>query len=135
MEDTKMGMFKVKARVANPADQKRYFEEDFWVDTGALHSFVPENRLEEIGIKPLHTRELILADGQRERRLLGEASITVPDLKETLTCMVIFGPKDSLYLLGATTLKNFGVEADPATGKLKPVATIVGGYIASRPSE
>ncbi len=135
MGETKMGMFKVKARVANPADPKRYFEEDFWVDTGALHSFVPENRLEEIGIKPLHTRELILADGQRERRLLGEASITVPDLKETLTCMVIFGPKDSLYLLGATTLENFGVEADPATGKLKPVAAIIGGFIASRPEE
>ncbi|OYW06814.1 MAG: hypothetical protein B7X11_00820, partial [Acidobacteria bacterium 37-65-4] len=80
-----MGMFKVKARVGNPSDPKRFFEEEFWVDTGALHSFVPENRLEEIGIKPLHTRELVLADGQRERRLLGEASFTVPELKETLT--------------------------------------------------
>ena len=132
MEAKKTGMFKVKARVANPADPKRFFEEDFWVDTGALHSFVPENRLEEIGIKPLHARELILADGTHERRLLGEASFTVPELKETLTCMVIFGPKDSLYLLGATTLENFGVEADTANGKLKPIAAIIGGFIASR---
>ncbi len=135
MEKTKMGMFKVKARVANPTDPKRYFEEDFWVDTGALHSFVPEDRLQAIGIEPLHTRELILADGRRERRIIGAASFTVPELKETLPCLVIFGPKDSLCLLGATTLENFGVEADPATGKLKPIAAIVGGFIASRPGE
>lgn len=135
MRGKKMGMFKVRARVANLADPKRFFEEDFWVDTGALHSFVPEDRLQAIGIEPLHTRELILADGRRERRIIGAASFTVPELKETLPCLVIFGPKDSLCLLGATTLENFGVEADPATGTLKPIAAIIGGFIASRPTD
>ena len=68
-----MGMFQVRVRVSNPADRSRFFEADFWVDTGALYSFIPEGRLQEIGISPVRARELILADGRRDRRLLGEA--------------------------------------------------------------
>ncbi len=123
-----MGMFKVHVKVSNPTDPKLFFEEDFWVDTGAFHSFIPEDRLQSIGIKPLHTREFILADGRHDRRLEGEALFTIPDLKETHTCSVIFGPKDSLYLLGATTLENFVVEADPANRVLKPITAIIGGF-------
>jgi len=53
-----MGMFQVKVKVINPAQPERFFEEMFWVDTGALYSFVPEDRLQSIGLKPLRTREL-----------------------------------------------------------------------------
>ena len=62
-----MGMFQVRVRVSNPGERSRFFEESFWVDTGALYSFIPEGRLNEIGIGPLRTRELILADGRRDR--------------------------------------------------------------------
>ena len=127
-----MGMFRVNVRIANPADANRSFEESFWIDTGALYSFVPEDRLQEIGVEPRHTRELILADGRRDRRLMGEALFTISDLGETLTCPVIFAPKGSLYLLGATALENFGVEVDPTARKLKPILGIIGGFLASR---
>jgi predicted aspartyl protease len=120
-----MGMFKVKARVTNPVDPKKFFEEEFWVDTGALHSFIPEDKLYAIGIEPLYTREFILADGRRDRRILGSASFTLPERNETLPCLVIFGPKDSLCLLGSTTLENFGVEVDPSNRRLKPVLGII----------
>ena len=70
-----MGMFQVRVRVANPKEPSRFFEENFWVDTGALYSFVPEGRLQEIGISPLRPRELILADGRRDRRLLRRGSV------------------------------------------------------------
>jgi predicted aspartyl protease len=127
-----VGMFQVAVRVANPADPSRFFEEDFWVDTRALYSFVPEDRLEAIGLAPLHSRELVMADGRRGRRLLGEAQFTVRQLEETLTCPVIFAPKESLYLLGATALENFGVDADPTAQRLKPILRIIGGVLASR---
>jgi predicted aspartyl protease len=126
-----MGMFQVRVRVSNPTDRSRFFEEDFWVDTGALYSFVPEGRLHEIGIGALRARDLILADGRRDRRLLGEAVLTIPQLDESLTCPVIFAPADSLYLLGATALENFGVQADPTTQQLRPLVAIVGGFLAS----
>ena len=126
-----MGMFQVRVSVANPSERSRFFEENFWVDTGALYSFIPEDRLKEIGIQPLLTRELILADGRHDRRFLGEGVLTVPQLNESLTCPVIFAPKDSLYLLGATALENFGVQADPITQRLKPIAAVIGGFLAS----
>ena len=127
-----MGMFQVKVKVVNPAQPDKFFEEMFWVDTGALYTFVPEHRLAEIGLQPLGTRELILADGRRDRRRLGEALFTIPELGETLTCPVIFAPKDSLYLLGATAMENFGVQADPTQQRLKPIAAVIGGFIASK---
>jgi aspartyl protease family protein len=127
-----MGLFQVKAKLANPADPKRSFEEDFWVDSGALYTFVPEDRLEEIGVGPLHARELVLADGRRQRRMLGEARITLPDLGETMTCPVVFAPVGSLYLLGVTALENFGVQIDPMARKLKPILGIIGGFLGSR---
>ncbi len=85
-----------------------------------------------IGIQPRHSRELILADDRRERRPLGEALFILPKLGETLTCPVIFAPKDSLYLLDATALETFGVEADPTEKKLRPILGIIGGFRASR---
>jgi aspartyl protease family protein len=127
-----MGLFQVKAKLANPADPKRSFQEDFWVDSGALYTFVPEDRLEEIGVGPLHARELVLADGRRQRRMLGEARITLPELGETMTCPVVFAPVGSLYLLGVTALENFGVQIDPMARKLKPILGIIGGFLGSR---
>jgi predicted aspartyl protease len=125
-------MFQVRVRVANPLEPERSFEELFWVDTGALYSFVPGKRLEEIGLAPIRSRELILADGRRDKRLLGEARFSMDALGETLTCPVIFGPDDALYLLGATALENFGVDVDPTTKQLKPILGIIGGFLSSR---
>jgi predicted aspartyl protease len=127
-----MGMFTVRVSVMNPADATRSFEEDFWVDTGALYSLVPEDRLEAIGIDPALSREVILADGRRQRLRFGEARLTVEGLGETLTCPVVFGPKGCLYLLGATALETFGVDADPVSKRLKPVAAVIGGFLASK---
>jgi clan AA aspartic protease len=128
-----MGMFQVKVRVANPEAPERSFEDLFWVDTGAtLYSFVSAQLLDSIGLKPLRSRELIMADGRRDTMQLGEARFSIEELGETLTCPVIFGPENSLNLLGATALENFGVDADPTTKKLKPILAIIGGYIASR---
>jgi len=124
-------MFQVMVKVTNPIDPSCFFEEKFWVETGALYSFVPENRLEQIGIPPLRTRELIRADGRRDRRLLGEGVLTIPQLDESLTCPIVFAPKDSLYLLGATALEIFGVEADPTSQQLTPIAAVIGGFLGS----
>jgi predicted aspartyl protease len=128
-----MGMFQVIVTVTNPRDPTRLFQEKFWVDTGALYTFVPEDRLEQIGITPLRARELILADGRHERRPLGEAVLTIAELGESLTCPVVFAPPGSLYLLGATALENFGVQADPTTQQLKPIAALIGGFLGSAP--
>lgn len=126
-----MGLLKVRVTVRNPKDESRLFEEDFWVDTGALYTFIPEDRLQAIGVEPIRGRDLVLADGRRERRLLGEAVIRIEGHDESLTCPVIFAPAGALYLLGATALENFGLDVDPSTKTLKPILAIIGGVLGS----
>ena len=125
-------MFQIGVTVADPADASRNFAERFWVDTGALYTFIPEDRLHAIAVAPLLSRDLILADGRRERRLLGEARLTIEG-EGSLTCPIIFAPPGLQYLLGATALAAFGVDVDPMAQRLKPILAIIGGYLGSMP--
>jgi predicted aspartyl protease len=126
-------MFKKKVRVSNIQHPELSFEEDFWVDTGALYSFIPEDYLERIQVEPSPTRNLIFDDGRREARLFGACDFQIEGLEGKLPCPVVFAPKGSLLLLGATALENFGVEADPVHKTLKPILAVIGGFLASSP--
>ena len=119
-------MFQIGVTVANPADASRNFAQRFWVDTDALYTFIPEDRLQAIAVAPLLSRD---------RRLLGEARLTIDGLEGALTCPIIFAPPGSLCLLGATALEAFGVDVDPTAQRLKPILAIIGGYLGSMPSE
>jgi hypothetical protein len=77
----------------------------------------------------------VLADGRTNRRQVGEALFTIEGLKESITCLVVFGPPGSLFLLGATALENFGVEADPTSQKLRPITAVIGTVLASRTAD
>ena len=125
-------MFKVKVTVSNPQANDRAFTEQFWVDTGALYSFAPEDRLSAIGIVPKFTRDFVFADGKKDRRLVGEALFSIEGTDEAITCLVVFGPPESLFLLGATALENFGVQADPTSLTLRPVTAVIGTAWATR---
>ena len=126
-----MGMFQKRAKVANSKKPELFFEEEFWIDTGALYSFVPEDHLQRIGVEPAATRHLVLADGRQETRLLGFCDFQIEGIEGTFPCPVIFAPKGSLFLIGATALETFGVEVDPIHKKLKPILTVIGGFLAS----
>lgn len=75
---------------------------------------------------------MLLADGRQKKMLLGDALFSLDGFDKTLTCPVIFGAPDSLYLLGATALETFGVDVDPTANKLKPILGIIGGHLASQ---
>ena len=80
---------------------------------------------------PSATRNLILADGRQETRLLGFCDFAIEGLEGSIPCPGIFAPKGSLFLIGATALENFGVEVDPIYKKLKPILAVIGGFLAS----
>ena len=126
-----MGMFKKKVKVSNSKAPESFFEEEFWIDTGDLYSFAPEDYLERIGVEPAATRNLVLADGRQETRLLGFCDFEIEGLQGRIPCPVIFAPKGSLFLIGATALENFGVEVDPIHKTLKPILAVIGGFLAS----
>lgn len=124
-------MFQQRVRVFNSKKPELSFEEEFWVDSGAVYSFVPEDYLERIGVEPSATRRLIFADGRPESRLLGFCDFQIEGLEGRIPCPVIFGPKGSLFLLGATALENFGVDVDRIEKRLKPILAVIGGFVAS----
>jgi clan AA aspartic protease len=126
-----MGMFKKKVKVSNIKQPESSFEDEFWVDTGALYSFVPEDYLQKIGVEPSATRNLVLADGRQQTLLLGFCDFQITGLEGNIPCPVVFAPKGSLFLLGATALENFGVEVDPINKRLKPILAVIGGFLAS----
>ena len=126
-----MGMFKKKIRVSNIKKPEMFFEEEFWIDTGDLYSFVPEDYLQKIDVEPAATRNLVLADGRQQARLLGFCDFQIEGQEGNIPCPVIFAPKGSLLLLGATALENFGVEVDPINKTLKPILAVIGGFLAS----
>jgi predicted aspartyl protease len=119
-----VGLFQVHVRVSNSRDPDRWFDEKFWVDTGAFLTSIPEDRLHEIGITPDRTRRVVLADGRETRYLQGQAVLSVEEIQESAVSPVLFGPPGSLFLLGALSLELFAVQADPVSQKLKPIALI-----------
>ncbi len=126
-----MGMFQKKVKVSNSNNPSENFKADFWVDTGALYSFIPEDYLKRIHVEPIGKRNLILADGRQDIRLFGFCHFEIESLEGNIPCPVVFGPPNSLFLLGATALENFGVDVDPIQKKLKPMLSVIGGFIAS----
>jgi len=126
-----MGMFQKMVKVSNPNDSSKSFEQKFWIDTGALYSLVPGDYLEKIDFQPESTKNIVLADGRTDRKLFGSCKFTIEGMDDTISCPVIAGSKDSLFLLGATALENFGVEADPVNKKLNPILAIIGGFLGS----
>lgn len=128
-----MGMFRKQVKVSNITQPEKSFTGDFWVDTGALYSFIPEDYLEKIGAEPAARRNLVLADRRHDTRLLGFCNFEIKGLEGKIPCPVIFAPQGSLFLLGATALENFGVDADPVKKDLKPILAVIGGFLASKP--
>ena len=128
-------MFQVGVTVSTVGEPARSFTDRFRVHTRALYTFIPEDRLHAIGVEPLRSRELLLADGRRDRRLMGEAKLAIEGLEDALTCQIIFAPAGSLCLLGATALEAFGVDVDPVSKRLKPMLAIIGGSVSSTPRE
>jgi predicted aspartyl protease len=123
-----MGMFKKKVKVSNVYDTSKLFEEEFWVDTGALYSLIPNNLLESIGFEPEGTKNILLANGRTDRKLFGYCRFNIEEIPENAICPVIAGSNDSVLLLGATALDNFAVEADPVNKTLNPVLAIIAGF-------
>lgn len=64
---------------------------------------------------------------------MGFCDFQIEGLEGCIPYSVIFAPKGSLFVLGATALEN--VDADPVQKKLKPILAIIGGrsFFFNRP--
>ncbi len=112
-----MGIFSVPVGIGNPEGGDLHWV-DALVDTGAIHSMIPESLLEQaLHVPRIHTLEFELADGTVKNYGYGVARFRLEDRE--MPCPVIFGPEDE-YLLGATTLESFNLIPDTSHLSLVP---------------
>src|ERR1041384_7112732 len=106
-----MGLTHVTVRVWNVTQQGDSFEDEFLVDTGAIHCMAPRSKLESVGVVPKGKRAYELANGEPVAFDYGFAVVKFMG-DETVT-EIIFGPEGSEPILGVLALEGVGVVVDP----------------------
>jgi clan AA aspartic protease len=113
-----MGTFSVSIEISSSA-AGRFVKADALVDTGATHTLLPRDLLEDLGVSSIDRVPFQLADDRTVEYEVGEARLRL-DGRERTT-LVVFGPAGTMPLLGATTLELFNLAVDPVRQKLMPV--------------
>lgn len=111
-----MGDVRVKIVVANPRTGARSEELSALADTGATLPVVPGKVLERLGIEKVRSVTLLLADGRRAERFVGDAAIALDG--DVVPCRVVFAEPGDAVLLGLTALEQLGLAVDPVQRKL-----------------
>ena len=117
-----MGTFQWPLRISS-IDGRQSREIEATVDTGAAYTTLPARFLRELGVEPMGTRRLLLADGRRVDMEYGEAKASING--EQVTTVVVFGEDDGPALLGAYTLEGLALAVDPVEQKLVPTHLIL----------
>ena len=113
-----MSTFTYPVRLANPGGAASAIELKLLVDTGAMFTCLPRPQLEALGLTSRWGVPIVLADGRREEWAATEILMTIDGRTLHTTCL--FGPPDSLSLLGAVSLEQFALSVDPLTRTLRP---------------
>ena len=112
-----MGTFDCPVRL-DSVDGERFLAVDMTVDTGASYTIVPAKLLKELGVEPIDTVRLSLANGRRVEYQIGRAVATVDGRTERT--LVVFGEDTARPLLGAYTLEGLRLAVDPVSMRLVP---------------
>jgi len=113
-----MGEVHVEIVVVNPRTGARSGEITALADTGATLAVIPGELLRRLGVQKVRTISLVLADGRRAERDVGDAAVAVNG--ESVPCRVVFGESADAVLLGLTVLEQAGLAVDPVQRRLVP---------------
>ena len=111
----------------NPEKKNKSVFVDCVVDTGATYTWLPQDLLSKIEVLPSFEREFKIAGGSIIKREMAEVLVFLKG--EAMHTLVAFGDKNSEPLLGAVTLEEFGLTADPVNETLKPVPGLLLGKL------
>ena len=114
-----MGMTYRKLSLKENHKSEQKAELDFLIDSGAFHSLVPRRVLQSLSIEPYRSVEIILADGSKLIRQVGDLYFELEG--EGAMAPVIFGEEGEEALLGATTLEALGLVLNPLKRELYPM--------------
>ena|SRR3989454_3780623 len=113
-----MGEVRVDVVVSNPRTGAQSEGVTALADTGATLTVIPADILRRLGISTLRRISLVLADGRRAERDVGDAAVAVNG--EAVPCRVVFGEAGDAILLGLTVLEQLGLAVDPVQRRLVP---------------
>jgi len=116
--DSGVGHFRVSVQVGSRGAE-RFARVDALVDTGATYTWVPRDMLDAVGVVPEDERPFLLADGREVRYPVAWAQIRIGGREQPT--IVVFGEPGSQPILGAVTLEEFLLAADPVHRRLIPV--------------
>jgi len=113
-----MGTFHTGCKVENPIDRSKSVRfQKVLVDTGSEYTWIPETKLEQIGVKrEKKDLRFVLANGEVVTRSVGFAILRVG--KNFTIDEVVFAEPGDLLLLGARTLEGLNLTVDSARKKL-----------------
>ena len=120
-----MGTFRVDATFRSAHDRERRATVSLLVDTGAAWTTLPRETIEALGASPIADRRVRLANGTEETWPVTVLLVTLEGAELPTVCLV--GPPGGPSLLGAVTLEEFSLSADPVGRRLVPVS----GYLMS----
>lgn len=90
-----------------------------FVDTSAVHSYIPRDVLHSVNARPTEMREFAFADDRIVEIPFGYIRIIVKGLE--IVAPVIFADEGMAPLLGATTLEAGHFVVDPLRHRLTPI--------------
>ena len=114
-----MGTFKIELAVGNLRDPSRNRRVSMMVDTGATYTTLPRDIVEDLGCRPIGSRQVVLADGREEEWPIATVRVTLEGQEGPTFCLI--GPAGGPALLGAVTLEEFALGVDPVAKRLVPV--------------
>ena len=116
-----MGVFRYPIEIA-ARPEGSYERVEALVDTGSLYTWVPSGLLRGLGLAPTAKRSFVLADGRVIERDVVEAVIRLDG--QTAHTICVFAGEGDQVLLGAVTLEQFALAADPVNKRLVPMPAI-----------
>ncbi len=113
-----MGTFRQTMEIAS-TEAGPFTSVDAVVDTGAVYSWIPRGVLQQLNVAPRGRRRFLLADGRVIERDIAIIAVRLDGQTQPTICVV--GDDATEPLLGAVTLEEFGLAADPINRRLVPV--------------
>lgn len=105
-----MALFSVRIQVGD-ASGERFETVEALVDTGATNTALPGAMLRRLGILPHRRSTFELADGRQVELDIGRTWVRINGQQEYT--QVVFGGDTTEPILGAVTLEEMGLRADP----------------------
>ena len=118
-----MGQFRVDVTVSHLANRERSLTLPLLVDTGATYTTLPRDVTDALGLEPIDTRRIRLADGREEHWPIAAIFVRL-DGREGPSFALI-GPRGGPALLGAVTLEELALGVDPSGRRLIPTTSLI----------